>query len=97
MGVFLGIRIDSKSHERSRWASDTRGETVDMSVSEEVHEETRGGSGCRRESNGDDGERDEDEGEEQNDSITNHVAGNRSFVLSYSFIHSLSVSPKNQV
>lgn len=95
MGVLLGIRIGSKCNERSRWASDTRGETVDISVSEEVSEETRGGSGCRRESNGDDRGRDKDEGEEQNDSITNHVAGNRSCALSYSFVQSLSGSPKS--
>lgn len=75
MGVLLGIRIGSKCNERSRWASDTRGETVDISVSEEVSEETRGGSGCRRESNGDDRGRDKDEGEEQNDQSQTMLQG----------------------
>lgn len=70
------------------------GETVEVLMGGKVSEDTSGGSGWRRESNGDDGEQEYDGVWEQKDSITNHTAGKMSFTLSYSFIQSLSVSPR---
>ena len=97
IGVLLGMKMNCKYNERRRCASVTRGETLGIWDWHEESEETRGGRGVRRESNGDDGWREIVEGEKQKDSITNHDAGNRSFTFAYSWIHSLSGSPMNEV